>query len=83
MLSMDQSQLFDVSKAAKRVVCQGAFFDILREIFNGSDMPGMKGDICSSLKKYNDMASTERIANSMMSILERMSEAMSKSARGG
>ena len=62
---------------------KGAFFDILREIFNGSDMPGMKGDILQFLKKYNDMASTEHIANSMMSILERMSEAMPKSARGG
>ena len=43
----------------------------------------MKGDILQFLKKYNDMASTEHIANSMMSILERMSEAMPKSARGG
>lgn len=52
MLSMDQSQLLTFLKqqSMSSVRFKGAFFDILREIFNGSDMPGMKGDILQFLK---------------------------------
>lgn len=85
MLVMDQSQLlmFLKQQNMSSVRFKGAFFDILREIFNGSDMPGMKGDILQFLKKYNDMASTEHIKKSMMSILQRMMDAMPNAARGG
>lgn len=85
MLSMDQAQLlmFLKQQNMSSVRFKGAFFDILREIFNGSNMPGLKGDILQFLKKYNDMASTEHIMKSMMSILERMSDAMPNAARGG
>lgn len=85
MLTMDQAQLlmFLKQQSMSSVRFKGAFFDILREIFNGSEMPGMKGDILQFLKKYNDMASTEHISKSMLSILQRMSEAMPNSARGG
>ncbi len=85
MLTMDQSQLlmFLKQQSMSSVRFKGAFFDILREIFNGSEMPGMKGDILQFLKKYNDMASTEHISKSMQSILQRMADAMPNSARGG
>lgn len=85
MLVMDQSQLemFLKQQNTASVRFKGAFFDVMREIFNGSDSPGIKNDILQFLKKYNDMASTEHIAKSMTGTIERMAQAMPASARGG
>lgn len=83
MLVMDQAQLelFLKQQSTAAVRFKGAFFDILRDIFNHSDHNGMKDDILGFLKKYNDMASTDHIVRSMTSTIERMAAAMPGAAR--
>lgn len=85
MLVMDQSQLeiFLKQQNTSSVRFKGAFFDILREIFNNSDQTGMKNEILQFLKKYNDMASTDHIVRSMTGTIERMAAAMPGKARSG
>lgn len=83
MIKMSDEQLLDFVKAqsSSSVRFKGTFFNVLRQVFTGSDSIELKGSILDFLKRYNDMASSEHIINNMDRTLADIAERLPKTYR--
>ncbi len=83
MIQMSDEQLvhFMEGQSAGAVRFKGAFFNMLRQIIEGSTSVTLKADILEFLKRYNDMSSGKHILTNILSNLESISRSIPASYR--
>lgn len=81
MFQMDESALpaFAKSQIDNAVAFKSAFFDVLRDMMNQTQSIDFKADILKFTKRFNDMASNQRILGEIAHNLNDLSNAIPRS----
>lgn len=83
MMKMSEDELLNFLKnqSDSSVRFKGAFFNVLRQVFEGTNSIDLKTNILDFLRKYNDMASSGHIMNNIMQNLKSILQSIPKSYR--
>lgn len=82
MLKMNDAELLGLMKDMSRtsVKFKGAFFNIMRQVFNSTSSVELKSNILDFLKKYNDFTSEKHILGNIFDNLSEIVTRMPKSS---
>ncbi len=81
MIKMDEGELakFAKNQIDNAVGFKSAFFEMLRDMMNHTESIDFKADILKFAKRYNDMASNQRILGEIAHTLQELSKAIPRS----